>query len=386
MRKILSLAIALMLVISAVGCNSTNGSEASEQLRGDDFKLIGSTPVDVFTLSDETQRALEEKRIEAGHYLFEEDGVPHLAVFSGERNTGGYAIEVYEISLTESKLNVSTVETEPGPDVMVTQALTYPMQIVKLEGLEGIEDLTVQVDLEDINSSDPGDGHTDDGYYISPTDEIPVGEIITVGEIMQFDGKYIHIITGDLVQVYEYDTSQAEDYYLRQTVQLVKGEEADTLEPFIIEDFSMRYTNMGNPIYDVYGEITRIDDESITISADGETVTIKYYDTVYAQIGDMVEAHYINHGDPDENGLVGIYRDDARMEMVVRDLIRSDDGSLTIYTSDKGSENVDYHVSQGGAALEVNLSELSTGDTIYVYADIIMESYPAQVIATRLLK
>lgn len=202
---------------------------------------------------------------------------------------------------------------------------------------------------------------------------------------MQFDGKYIHIISGDLVEVFEYDTSQALEFYLGQTVQLVKGEGVNTLEPFIIEDFSQLYTNMGDIIHTVEGEITSITDEYIIIESDGQEVSITSYSEVLVQVGDQVEAHYINRGE-EEFGLIGIYRDVARMEMIVRELVRGEDGSLIIYTSDKGSENVDYHISIAGALLELNISELSTDDTIFVYADIIMESYPAQVIATRVLK
>lgn len=379
MRKILSLSIALMIIISAVGCQEAATGDIDEGPAVGDSILIQIEPVDPLALSKENQQELESRRTEAGHYLFEEEGTTYLAVFSGERNTGGYSIEIAEITLQDNKLSVSTVETAPDPDMMVTQALTYPMAVVSLADLENIEQMVIHIELESSGTQ------ADNNHYISPTDEIPVGEIITVGKIMQFDGKYIHIISGDLVEVFEYDTSQALEFYLGQTVQLVKGEGVNTLEPFIIEDFSQLYTNMGDIIHTVEGEITSITDEYIIIESDGQEVSITSYSEVLVQVGDQVEAHYINRGE-EEFGLIGIYRDVARMEMIVRELVRGEDGSLIIYTSDKGSENVDYHISIAGALLELNISELSTDDTIFVYADIIMESYPAQVIATRVLK
>ncbi len=56
-----------------------------------------------------------------------------IAVFMGERPTGGYGIEIKSIDEYPDRITVNIVETEPGPDELTTQALTYPYHIVTTE-------------------------------------------------------------------------------------------------------------------------------------------------------------------------------------------------------------------------------------------------------------
>ena len=53
-----------------------------------------------------------------------------IAVFAGEKASGGHDIEVADIEDTESKRKVSIALTRPGAGCMTTQALTRPFQIV----------------------------------------------------------------------------------------------------------------------------------------------------------------------------------------------------------------------------------------------------------------
>ena len=56
-----------------------------------------------------------------------------VAVFSGEKKTGGYGIEITKIEETREKGEVIVffLETQPPSKAMVTQALTQPYHIVK---------------------------------------------------------------------------------------------------------------------------------------------------------------------------------------------------------------------------------------------------------------
>lgn len=56
-----------------------------------------------------------------------------IGVFLGEKNTGGYAIEVEKIVEEGEKIIVHLKETTPGKDDMVIQVLTQPYQIIKIE-------------------------------------------------------------------------------------------------------------------------------------------------------------------------------------------------------------------------------------------------------------
>ena len=59
-----------------------------------------------------------------------------IAVFMGEFNTGGYAIEITEIMEKEKKIIIKVIKTFPEPGQPVTQALSQPYHIVKIEKIE----------------------------------------------------------------------------------------------------------------------------------------------------------------------------------------------------------------------------------------------------------
>ena len=61
-----------------------------------------------------------------------------VGVFSGERSTGGYGIEITKIEedLAKNQLNVYFRETGPPPGSMVVQMLTQPYHIVKLKRVD----------------------------------------------------------------------------------------------------------------------------------------------------------------------------------------------------------------------------------------------------------
>jgi len=61
-----------------------------------------------------------------------------IAVFSGEKKTGGYGIEITKIEENREKgeLIVLFLETQPPPKAMLTQALTQPYHIVKTRRID----------------------------------------------------------------------------------------------------------------------------------------------------------------------------------------------------------------------------------------------------------
>jgi hypothetical protein len=77
-----------------------------------------------------------EKRM----FPHDEDSLPSInfnkhmaiAVFAGEKNTGGYSIKVDDIT-EHGAIEVDILETSPGKNCIVTQALTQPYQIVSLK-------------------------------------------------------------------------------------------------------------------------------------------------------------------------------------------------------------------------------------------------------------
>jgi PrcB C-terminal len=61
-----------------------------------------------------------------------------VAVFSGEKMTGGYDVEIIKIEEAHQThvLSVTIRDSKPPPDALVSQALTQPFHIVKLKKVE----------------------------------------------------------------------------------------------------------------------------------------------------------------------------------------------------------------------------------------------------------
>lgn len=55
-----------------------------------------------------------------------------LTVYMGEQNSGGHSIEITGVKLAGGTLKVQVKETRPGPNAMVTMALTQPYHMVKI--------------------------------------------------------------------------------------------------------------------------------------------------------------------------------------------------------------------------------------------------------------
>ena len=55
-----------------------------------------------------------------------------IAVFMGERPTGGYAIHVDSVTRSDGELLVAVVLEAPGPECMTTQAFTQPYEMVSV--------------------------------------------------------------------------------------------------------------------------------------------------------------------------------------------------------------------------------------------------------------
>ena len=60
-----------------------------------------------------------------------------VALFMGERPTGGYAIEITRVERADSGLAVHYRSKGPDQGAMLTQALTQPFHLIKLPRDDG---------------------------------------------------------------------------------------------------------------------------------------------------------------------------------------------------------------------------------------------------------
>ena len=59
-----------------------------------------------------------------------------VVVALGEKNTGGYGVEIDSISLEDDVLHVQARATSPAPDAITTQAITHPITAALIDRTE----------------------------------------------------------------------------------------------------------------------------------------------------------------------------------------------------------------------------------------------------------
>ena len=60
-----------------------------------------------------------------------------LAVFMGQKSTGGHSVQIVKVSKTDKGLKTHVREISPKPVDIVTQALTSPFHLVIISSVEG---------------------------------------------------------------------------------------------------------------------------------------------------------------------------------------------------------------------------------------------------------
>lgn len=390
MKKLVILGLVGVLLLSSIGCQDKTVKKPveTEKLAIDQVK--GSTDVNRNNIMEEfgesieyeivNYKSFEDKSIidkiksmknEKGHYEFIYKGSQYVAVFDGERDTGGYSIEVDSIVVDDGEVFIYVLEITPDDDEMVTQALTYPLLVVKLINYEASENTEFNVEIY----SEEGEVINTEEYYISPTDDIEIGDRITVGEIMQFNDNFVHIITGDLVEVYEYNSENMEEFFLGQTVELIKGEENNYLKVYAKDDYSISYTNMGHILTQVSGILKTIGEDYIKVESEGENIEISSQLPVKYEIGSQVTVYTVNFDL--KPSLIMIISEESKLKLKVDELSRGEDGNFNLLLKD--DDNGEYSMNLSYVLCEFDISTIVVGDVLTVYHQGIMESWPMQL-------
>lgn len=81
---------------------------------------------------------IEDIKHEPGEYQYPENERIYL-IAAGEQNTGGYSVQITEEEREGDDLTLYYRINAPGPDDIVTQAITYPYLLIEVA--EGIEEV-----------------------------------------------------------------------------------------------------------------------------------------------------------------------------------------------------------------------------------------------------
>lgn len=228
-------------------------------------------------------------------------------------------------------------------------------------------------DVKDDSSSEDYE-ETPDGFYVSPTDDIPIGGVITLGEIIEFHDEYVHIMSGDLIEVFKYDGNQSE-FYLRQEVELIKEKESNVLRAYQREDYITSTTNMGGVIENVTGKIIERTDEYIVIKTENGKKKISTYEPIGIKVNEIATVYFMDFGQgPSE---IMTLNEESKLLLKIDNIRRGEDGAMLLALKD--DQSGEYTMNASSIMAELDLGSLAVGDILTVYHEGIMESWPMQL-------
>lgn len=143
--KILGLfiiSLSVILMITACG-GEVEDPGYGDPINGDE----DNDPVDMdneyFQIVDNEDEPLqnwaEENKTTAGEYQYPDNENIYM-IAAGEQNTGGYSIEITEEEVNEGILTITYTVHSPGPDDVVTQAISYPYLLIEVsEEIEAVD-------------------------------------------------------------------------------------------------------------------------------------------------------------------------------------------------------------------------------------------------------
>lgn len=132
MKKLRKVALLLMIVITGLevaGCK-TEDTDIKK------LKDLEFTVVEDADLPGELKEIIDEKKENPFKLSYSNKDNLYIVVGYGKQNSGGYSISVEDLYLTSNAIYIDTNLIGPSQDDLVTQGVTYPYVVVKLEFMD----------------------------------------------------------------------------------------------------------------------------------------------------------------------------------------------------------------------------------------------------------
>jgi len=208
-------------------------------------------------------------------------------------------------------------------------------------------------------------------------------EFDMVGEILEIRDGQAHILTGDIVQIYEVENAELEKFYLGETVSIKEIDGKNHMESYIIEGFDNQFTNMGQRIEEVTGKVDTVTETELTILTDEGVKKFELYNPIFAESGNEVTVAFIAMGE--QVSLMDIYNETNKVSVTVKAIERNAETGAMLVSCATGEE-VDYIATIADSRKNFNLSELKEGDSLDLYFEVMALSYPAQIAPKKVVK
>ncbi len=127
-RSAIAVLLLTIVLISAAltGCKSMNTDV--KKIKDLDFTVVEDADI-----PGELKEFIDEKKEVPFKMTYTNKDSLYIVRGYGEQRTGGYSITVDQLYLTKNAIYIATNLVGPSKDAQVTQSLTYPYVVVKLE-------------------------------------------------------------------------------------------------------------------------------------------------------------------------------------------------------------------------------------------------------------
>ncbi len=132
MRRLKNITLLLMIVVNVLGLAACKTEDTDvKRLRDLEFTVVEDAD-----LPGELKEIIDEKKENPFKLSYSNKDNLYIVVGYGKQNSGGYSISVEDLYLTSNAIYIDTNLIGPSQDDLVTQGVTYPYIVVKLEFLD----------------------------------------------------------------------------------------------------------------------------------------------------------------------------------------------------------------------------------------------------------
>ena len=132
MKRLRITTVLLLLITAALGLFGCKKDESEIKK----LKDLEFTVVEDAELPGELKEIIDEKKEKPFRLHYSNNESLYIVVGYGKQNSGGYSIAVEELFLTNNAIYIDTNLIGPSQDDLVTQGVTYPYIVVKLEYMD----------------------------------------------------------------------------------------------------------------------------------------------------------------------------------------------------------------------------------------------------------
>jgi len=128
-KTIITLLLIITTVFGLTGCKKDESE--IKKLRDLEFTVVEDVEI-----PGELKEIIDEKKEKPFRMHYSNKDSLYIVVGYGQQNSGGYSISVEDLFLTDNAIYFDTNLIGPSQNDLVTQGVTYPYIVVKLEFID----------------------------------------------------------------------------------------------------------------------------------------------------------------------------------------------------------------------------------------------------------